>query len=203
MALLLLLALTWQFSPAKVWLDPEHLLEAARTLPWLLKFAVFVLAGCMAVPLSLLVLLSVLVLGPWLGGLTSLLGGAVIGALTFGLAQALGREAVAHWAGPRLQSVNALVARRGLLAVVLVRLVPAAPFAMVNLMLGVTPLRWGTFLLGNSLGMLPMVMATAILAPQILAQLKHPTPLGWLFVAAVLALVLAGTWTLKRCAAQQ
>jgi len=203
MAALLILALVWQFSPARAWLNPEHLLQAARSLPWLLQFAVFVVAGCLAVPLSLLVLLSVLVLGPWVGTATSLLAGAFIGAFTFGLANALGREAVAQWAGPRLQSVNALVARRGLLAVVLVRLVPVAPFAMVNLMLGVTPIRIGTFLLGNTLGMLPMVLATALLAPQILKQLQNPTPLGWVFVGGIVVLVVAGTWGLKRWAVRQ
>ena len=53
--------------------------------------------------------------------------------LTFGLGRYLGQAAVTQWAGPRVQALNALAARRGLLAVIAVRLVPAAPFAVVNL----------------------------------------------------------------------
>ncbi|MEM6265445.1 MAG: VTT domain-containing protein, partial [Bacteroidota bacterium] len=35
------------------------------------------------------------------------------------------------------------------------RLSPALPFAMTNLLLGQLPLKWGTYLLGTMIGMLP------------------------------------------------
>lgn len=203
LALLLLLALAWQFTPARQWLQPATLLAQARALGWGWQLVVFVLAGCAAVPLSLLTLLGVLVLGPWAGALTALLGGALIGGLCFGTGAWLGRRALAQWAGPRLQAVNALVARRGFWAVLLVRLVPAAPFAVVTLLLGATPIRWLPFLLGNTLGMLPMVLATAWLAPQILAQLQAPSGAGLGLLAAVLLLLAAGSWALRRWAQRQ
>ncbi len=203
LALLLLLALTWKFSPAAHWLHPDALFEAAGQLAWGTQLAVFVLAGCVAVPLSLLVLLAVLVQGPSLGVATCLLGGTLIGVISFGVGSLLGRAAVGQLAGPKLQAVNALVARRGLLAVFIVRLVPAAPFAVVNLMLGATPIRWLPFLLGNLLGMLPMVGMTAWAAPQILEQLRHPGGGGWLLLVVVLAVVGGATVALKRWAAKQ
>ena len=95
---------------------------------------------------------------------------------------------------------NSLIARRGLIAVVAVRLVPAAPFALVNLILGATRIGWAPFLAGNVLGMLPMVSITAWLAPQILAQIQEPSGAGWAVVAAVLLLVAVATWGLKRWA---
>ncbi len=201
---LLVLALAWQFSPARAWLDPLHLVAQAQALAATMGhgvlLALFVLAGCLAVPLSLLVLLAVLVLGPLPGLLFSLAGGTMVAAPSFALGRWLGQRAVEQLAGPRVQALNALVARRGLLAVVAVRLVPAAPFAVVNLVLGATRVAWAPFLLGNVLGMLPMVSLTAWLAPQILAQLQHPSSAGWAFVAGVLALVAGATWGLKRWA---
>jgi len=201
---LLALALAWQFSPAREWLDPLRLVAQAQALATTMGHGVlltlFVLAGCLAVPLSLLVLLAILALGPLAGLLFSLLGGSLIAAPSFALGRWLGQRAVEQLAGPRVQALNALVARRGLLAVVAVRLVPAAPFAVVNLLLGATRVGWGAFLLGNVLGMLPMVGITAWLAPQILAQIQQPSGTGWAFVVAVLLLVAGATWGLKRWA---
>lgn len=199
---LVVLALAWKFSPAAAWLAPQALLDAARAIGWAPQLALFVLAGCLAVPLSLLVLLTVLVQGPLQGALSCLLGGSLIGLLSFGAGALLGRAAVAQLAGPKLQALNALVARRGLLAVFVVRLVPAAPFAVVNLMLGATAVRWWAFVLGNLVGMLPMVLVTAWAAPEILAQLQQPSRLGLLALLGVLALVAGATWALKRWASR-
>lgn len=205
--LLLVLALVWQFNPAARQLAaPDALLQQAARLGWGTQLGLFVLAGCLAVPLSLIVLLAVLLQGPLDGALSSLLVGALVGLASFGAGALLGREAVAKLlsaAGPRLQALqalHALVARRGFLAVFIARLVPAAPFAVVSLMLGVTPIRWPVFLAGTLLGMLPMVGATAWLAPEILQQLRQPTRGGWLFVLVLVALVAALSWGLRRWA---
>lgn len=200
---LLGLALAWQFSPARDWLQPAALLQGARSLGFGQQLLLFVLALCAAVPLSLLVLLAVLALGPWPGALLALLAGALAGLLSFGCGALLGRDAVARLAGPKLQALNALVARRGLLAVVLVRLVPVAPFALVNLVLGVTAVRALSFLLGTLIGMLPLVLVTAWLAPQILLQLQHPGGPGLLLLVALLALLLLAGVLLKRWVARQ
>jgi phospholipase D1/2 len=151
----------------------------------------------------MIVLLAVLLQGPLDGALSSLLVGACVGLLSFGAGALLGRDAVAKLltgAGPKLQALNALVARRGFLAVFIARLVPAAPFAVVNLMLGVTPIRWPAFLAGTLVGMLPMVALTAWLAPEILQQLREPTQAGWLLVLTVVALIAAISWGLQRWA---
>lgn len=200
LAALLALALAWRFSPASSWLQPEQLLAAARGLGWGWQLALFVIAGCVAVPLSLLVLLAVLVQGPLLGAGTALLGGTLTGVLSFGAGALLGREAVGQLAGAKLQAINALVSRRGLLAVFIVRLVPAAPFAVVNLVLGATRIAWLPFVLGNAAGMLPMVLITAWLAPEILAQLQQPSETGWAALLAVIALIAGASWALKRWA---
>lgn len=200
---LLALALAWQFTPARAWLQPDALLAAVGAWGWAWQMAAFVLAGCLAVPLSLLVLLTVLVQGPVNGALSCLLGGALVGSLSFALGALLGRRAVAAWAGPRMQALNALVARRGVLAVVLVRLVPAAPFAVVNLLLGSTSVRWLPFLVGNTVGMLPLVGATAWLAPQIVEQLRSPDHTGWGLLGLTAAVLGAGAWALRRWATRQ
>ena len=201
-ALLLALALAWQVGPLREAMDPRTLVaglqRSGQALGWGGTLALFVLACCLAFPLSLACLLGVLAFGPIPGALLTLLGASLAGALTYSLGRALGRQAVAQLAGPRLQALNQLVERRGLLAVVLTRLVPAAPFAVVNLMLGTTRISWPAFLLGNPLGMLPMVGVNALLAPHILKQLEQPSGAGWASLAAVLLFIVGVTWALRR-----
>lgn len=202
--LLLGLALSWQFSSAHEWLEPMRLVAQLRGLSerlgWPAMLGLFVLAGCLAVPLALLALLGVLALGPLPGLALVLSGGMLIALPGFALGRALGRRAVEHLAGPRVQALNHLVARRGLLAVIAIRLVPAAPFTVVNLVLGATRIRWSHFLLGTLVGMTPMAIITATLAPQILDQLQHPSGAGWGTLAAVVLLLGLGIWALKRWA---
>lgn len=199
---LIALALAWQLSPARAWLSPMALIHAwqdlAQRLGWVAVLGSFVLACSLAVPLSLLTLLAVLAFDPWHGAALALLGASLCAVLTFGLGRYLGQAAVTQWAGPRVQALNALAARRGLLAVIAVRLVPAAPFAVVNLVLGSTHIGWGALLLGNLLGMLPMVGVTAWAAPAILRQLEQPTAWGWGGLLAVLGLIAAASLGLRR-----
>lgn len=199
---LLMLALAWQVGPLRDALDPRGLIAwlqvQGAALGWAGVLAVFVLACCLGFPLSLAGLLAVLAFGPLAGALLTLAGATGAGALTYGAGRLLGRAAVAQIAGPRLQALNALAERRGVLAVVIVRLVPAAPYALVNLMLGATRVSWPAFLLGNPLGMAPMIGINAALAPQILAQLEQPSEAGWWGLGAVILLVAAATWGLRR-----
>jgi uncharacterized membrane protein YdjX (TVP38/TMEM64 family) len=207
---LLGMAFAWRFSPASEWLEPMRLIGAARQqlhdIGWAGVLLLFTLACALAVPLSLLVLLAVLAFGGLQGVLMALAGGSLTGIITFGLGRWLGRDAVAQWLeryqGSKLKAIHGLVERRGLLAVIAVRLVPAAPFAVVNLLLALTPVRWSHFLLGNVLGMTPMCLATAWLAPQILAQLQHPTGFGLALVLGLLAALGTGSWALQRWAAK-
>jgi uncharacterized membrane protein YdjX (TVP38/TMEM64 family) len=55
----------------------------------------------------------------------------------------------------------ALIGRNGFLASLLVRLVPSAPFIVVNMAAGVTPMRTIDFAAGTALGIIPKIALTA------------------------------------------
>jgi uncharacterized membrane protein YdjX (TVP38/TMEM64 family) len=56
---------------------------------------------------------------------------------------------------PRFQAVERAVARRGFQIVLLLRLSPVFPFNLLNYALGLTPVRFGPYLLASWIGMLP------------------------------------------------
>lgn len=88
------------------------------------------------------------------------IAGAMIGATAaYFLGRALGRGAVEHFLGARVAAVDELLSRRGLVAVIGVRLVPVIPFTAINYASGLTALRRRDYLLGTAIGMLPGIAA--------------------------------------------
>ncbi len=89
-------------------------------------------------------------------GIAVVITGAVTGAaLGFAIARVLGRDAVRRVDSRHLQRLDTLLRRRGLLAVIGIRLVPVLPFAAVNYACGLSALRPRDYLLGTAVGILP------------------------------------------------
>ncbi|MBA3310937.1 MAG: TVP38/TMEM64 family protein [Nocardioidaceae bacterium] len=117
-------------------------------------------------------------------GVLLVLSAAMLGALVaFGLGRVLGRAAVERFASVRVKEVDALLARRGLMAVVTVRLVPVVPFTAINYAAGLTNLRLRDYTFGTALGIIPGTVAYVTLGTY------GSTPGAWPFIVSASALV--------------
>ncbi|MEP7021431.1 MAG: VTT domain-containing protein [Pseudonocardiales bacterium] len=111
---------------------------------------------------------------------------ATVGAVAaFYLGRRLGREAVQGLASGRLDALDALLARRGVLSVILVRLVPLFPYAAVNYIGGLTGVRTRDYLVGTAFGIVPATVAYVAVGAYGSQPGSPP------FVAAIGALVAA------------
>ena len=72
------------------------------------------------------------------------------------------------------------------------RIVPIAPFSVVNVVAGVSEIRFRDFAIGNFLGMLPGVIGIAFVTDRALASLRDPSMTTVLVALAVLVVVAAG-----------
>ncbi|MDC8786015.1 TVP38/TMEM64 family protein [Roseateles koreensis] len=204
-AVLLLLALAWSGGPLR---NALHALQPAQLLAQLQAFgasagplvliAAFALALTLAVPLSLLTLLVIAAMGPLPGCLYALAGALAGATISHGIGRLLGHEALRRLGGPRVNQLSDTLGRRGLLAVIGLRLMPIAPFAVVNMVAGATHIRLRDMLLGTAIGMSPSTLVMAFFLDRITAALAHPGPLVWGLVVLGLCLVLAGTWLFRR-----
>lgn len=89
-------------------------------------------------------------------GLAVVMAGAVTGAIiAFSLSRVLGRGAVERVDSDRLRRLDALLRRRGLLAVIGVRLVPLLPFTPLNYACGLSAVRPRDYVVGTAVGILP------------------------------------------------
>lgn len=125
---------------------------------WILV-AMFSLALFIAFPLGVLTVLAGALFGPW-AGLYYLLSGALIsGTMSFTVGRYLGKDAISFQASERIAHLLARFKSRGLLTVIVVRLIPVAPFAVANMALGAAGIRYYQFMIGTALGMLPGAVA--------------------------------------------
>ncbi|QXG77944.1 VTT domain-containing protein [Modestobacter sp. L9-4] len=133
----------------RTWLDDRG------ATGWAVLLVGLALATLAPVPRTALSVLAGVLAGFW-GGLGLALGSGVLGALAgFGLARWLGRETVTRLAGPRLAKADALLTRRGALAVMTGRLIPVTPFTLVSYAGGLSGIPVGPYLLGSAVGLVP------------------------------------------------
>lgn len=200
---LVALAAAWRWGPLAGWLDRAALAQAGAAIRdsaaaplWVL--GAYVAASLSAVPLVLLVVATAVLFGPLAALGYALAGGFVGGALGFALGRALGRDVVRDLAGARVNALSRRLARRGLLAVIAVRIVPVAPFTIVNLVAGASHIRLRDFLLGTVLGMVPGTLAVAVFSDRLVAALHAPSPATLATLAGVVAVVAAGAVLVRR-----
>lgn len=203
LAVVLALAAAWRWSALGEWLDLDTLVAVAETLQRtpagpLIVLAAYVLGGLLVMPVTLLVAGTVLVFGPWLGVAYASGGSLLSAAATYGLGRWLGRGTVRRLAGAGLNRLSRRLKDRGLLTVIAVRLVPVAPFTVVNMVAGAAHIGVRDFLLGTLLGMAPGVIATAVFIDRVAAAIREPGTGSFAILAGVLAVVVAGAVALRR-----
>ena len=128
--------------------------------PWrasLAFFAVYVAVTALSLPGSALMSLAVGAVFGLTWGLPIVSFASAIGAtLAFLVSRSLLRDAIQTRFAGQLRIVNEGMVRDGALYLFSLRLVPAIPFFLVNLAMGLTPIRTGTFYWVSQLGMLPV-----------------------------------------------
>jgi uncharacterized membrane protein YdjX (TVP38/TMEM64 family) len=201
MVSIVMLALAWSFSSLREWLDVDRIVLALRQLAGAyglpIAALVFAVALTFAVPLTFLTLVVVVAFGPFSGFVCAMVGAQVGALCSYGLGAALGRDIVRKLGGARVNRLSQQLAQRGLMAVIAVRLVPVAPFAVVNMIAGGSHIRLRDLLLGTLLGMLPGTMGIALFVETILAAMRNPSPGSGIAVVITVLLIAVGVWAAK------
>ncbi|HUL96913.1 MAG TPA: VTT domain-containing protein [Usitatibacter sp.] len=201
----LLLALLWTSTPLQQYARREeaHALARAFAGSWWAPLAVvlaYTPASFVMFPRWIITMTAVLAFGPALGFACGC-GGILLAAMASYIP---GRISPGGWlrgvAGPRLSRLLAFVDQHGVLAVVLVRLFPVAPFPLVNFVLGSIRVRFAPFLAGTFVGMLPGMTAATLLSEQLAAALEDPGRVNPWIVAGVVLGLAALAWIGRRLA---
>lgn len=192
------LALAWRTTPLRDYLNPAALVAFAQQLkqmPFtpLLVLAAYVIGCLLMVPVTLLIAATGIVFGVLPGAPYALAGTVCAAAAGYGLGAALGRKAARRLLGTRLNRLSRRVARRGLLAMILIRLLPLAPFGVVNIACGASHIRLRDYLLGTLFGATPGILLTTAFAHNLIQAWRRPShqTMGVLLIIVLLLAAFA------------
>jgi phosphatidylserine/phosphatidylglycerophosphate/cardiolipin synthase-like enzyme/uncharacterized membrane protein YdjX (TVP38/TMEM64 family) len=190
------LAIAWQFPPLSNIASPEKIgpmLKALAAEPWapLLVIGVYIVGGLIAFPVLILIAATAAAFGPVAGLAYATTGSLASAVVTFAVGLAIGRDQLRAVVGPRWKRVQRRIVSGGVLAIAAIRLVPIAPFTVVNLVAGASEIRLGPFVAGTILGMAPGLIVMSALGHQLMRILSGPSGTDIAILAGVIVIWLA------------
>lgn len=199
----IVLGLAWEAVFGRIFpLDPEAIREWLQSRgAWAPVIYIVLLAAAVvfsplpSVPLDIA---AGLAFGLWWGTVYTLVGAELGAVIAFALARRLGRP----WAQRRLPEatlarVDRFVARRGVVAILLMRLLPVFNFDWVSYAAGLTAIGFPAFALATFVGMIPPVIAIVAVGATLP---DRPLLAGLIFAGLALAalLPLLAPWVAPR-----
>jgi uncharacterized membrane protein YdjX (TVP38/TMEM64 family) len=202
LALLFGIAAAWQWTPLRYFIELDRVTEWSRPFgshpaaPAIVT-AAYTLGTLIMFPRPILTVASVLVFGPVVTFLCALSGLLLAALLSFWAGRKLGSARLRHFAGPYLNQLGRQLRRKGFWAVIFMRLVPVAPFTVVNLIAGSVRIRAAHFIFGTLLGLLPGILTTIAFGDRLLAAWRRPSLsniLLLILVSIIVAVAIAYLW---------
>lgn len=190
-AVLIGFALAWRFTPLAELADPESLrslMQSVASGPWAAAVIVglFVLGGLIVFPVTVLIAATAMTFDPLWALLYAGAGSLMSAMTTYFVGFLAGRKALRDVLGRRINRISRAMARKGVFSVMAVRLVPVAPFTLINLVAGVSHVRLYDYVLGTILGMAPGIVIMTALGNRLAKVLSDPSVEEVVLLAVIL-----------------
>jgi phospholipase D1/2 len=187
------LALVWRVTPIAELAKPERLaghLESVRQWPAapVVFIAAFIVGGFVVMPVLALIV-AVAILFPPHTAFGISFTGVMLSAAVLHWVGARFRGRVRAAIGPAIQRLDAVLTDRGIFTMAAIRMIPVAPFTVVNLAAGSLGVRFRDYILGTALGMLPGIAVLSLFGSQVRAFWEDPSVGG-----VLIAVGLAAAW---------
>ena len=197
--LIALAALTWKLS---TWLTPQQLQQALQqTGGWapVLYIGLFILLPTFFFPVAVLALAGGLLFGLWWGSVYTFIGAVLNCALMFLLARYVGRSQVQRLVEQKLspqwqRRLQMADGKEGFLLLIILRLIPAVPYNLINYTFGLTGISFSSYLLASAIGIIPGPFAFINIGDK---TLEAGSPSFWIAIG-LLVLLLAVTGLLGK-----
>ncbi len=203
LAVLLALAAAWRWTPLSQWIDPHQLSDWGHSikehaLSPLIVMGVYLAAGLLVIPVTVLVAVTAVVFPPLTAFFYSLSGCVLNAMLTYGIGAALGKAPLQKFAGRKVDRLSKRLAKRGILTVIVIRNVPVAPYTLVNMLAGASRIGFKDYVVGTGIGMAPGIGVLTFFVDRLLETLREP---GWaniLLTGCLIAGLVILLWRIKR-----
>jgi len=186
------LGLLWKYTPLADVIQPAKLaaqVERFGDTAWgpVAMLALYVIGGFVMMPLLALLTATALVFDP-LPAIAIALTGSLLNASAIYFA---GAKLIREWAersfGQPIARVRQMLGKSGVIAVAMIRMVPVAPFTLVNLAAGTIGIPFRDYLFGTFLGLAPGTVLICVFGSELKELLRDPSPLRVVTVIAIAA----------------
>ena len=159
--------------------------------PWA-YMAMFAVLPAFFFPVAVLALAGGVAFGLWQGALYTFIGAVVNCSLMFWMARYLGREQVAVMLEKRLSPqwrdrLSRLEGRSGFVLLIVLRLIPAVPYNLINYAFGLTGMKYSAYILGSALGIIPGTFAFINIGDK---SMDITSPGFWIAIGLLLLLLM-------------
>lgn len=198
------LPLAWRWTPLGEWMDFETVIawqHSVKREPGAFFWVVgaYLVGSLVLFPITILNVATVFTFGPILGNAYGLAGWLASAMMGYAIGRGAGRELVHRVLGPRLHRLIHQLGRHGFLTVLTMRIVPVAPFMLVNMFVGASVIRFWDFLLASLVGRIPGIVILTVAGGQLENVLRSRAVEGFLLLATVVLLMpLLSHWLFKR-----
>jgi uncharacterized membrane protein YdjX (TVP38/TMEM64 family) len=128
----------------------------------------------------------VIALGVPDGPILALCGATASASVCFFIGRLAGRKAMRAVLGKRGDAVSEKLHNISIAGIAFLRMLPVAPFTVVNFTIGISAVPFSTFLIGTILGLAPGVAAMSFMRGPLIEVWRHPDPAGIATFAAIL-----------------
>ena len=192
----------WQLSDLSVLKSPERVAEAVGAVRGSPLGLVYVLVGfsigtLLCVPITGLMIGTILAFGPFSGFLYAILGTQSAAVCTYWAGRLSGSRALEYASGPRLSKLCEALRHRAFRASIIARLLPVGNFTVINVLAGSMRVPFRAFFFGNLIGLLPGLTFLTFFADQISEVVRNPSRQN-LTLLAVIGVALIGITLLMR-----
>ena len=161
----------------------------------------FTLLPAFFIPVAVLALAGGLLFGLVRGSIYTFVGALLNCALMFLLARHIGREKIRALVRKKLPQpwqgrMEGLGGREGALLLVILRLIPAVPYNLINYAFGLTAMPFRTYLLASAIGIIPGTLAFINIGDK---ALDITSPDFWIAIGLLLALLVVTGFLGKKC----
>ena len=194
-ALLLCGILSGEVSPQEL----QSCLQNFGIWAGLVYIGLFALLPAFFFPVAVLALAGGLVFGLWMGSLYTFIGAIVNCTLMFYLARYVGRKQVETLIAEKLSPVwqkriGNLNSNGGFLLLIILRLIPAVPYNLINYAFGLSSMKYPAYILASAIGIIPGTFAFINIGDK---ALDATSPDFWIAIG-LLVLLLAVTAALGK-----
>ncbi len=172
--------LIWRWSPLVERASPEQigdLLDRVSDNAYAgpLVVAAYVLGTFFFFPVTALIAATGVAFGPWEGLIWASVATLAASIVYYYLVRLWPPEFIDRWLGRWTRKMGKRFERDGIVAIMIARNVPFAPFQLVNIVGGLAKIRFSDYLIGTILGMAPTILALTILGDRLRGAWDSPT----------------------------